>query len=389
MDIYHSSNLIETINEYGQLANFLVDTSLTQSDKAGLSPMIGCNPSTQHISTAATYATNALNAPLVIAGDRSGLALSSVATSSGINTAVPFTFCLPMLSGVVGVNASKMLPIGKLNAPIRMEMFLSANDDVIYYGASGAGAVWQVLNVEFVACYVEINDDSFNQDNDLSIPTFISTQTYRQASTFLPSATAGEFTCLVPFRCASLNALYARFRNYPSAVQGANATAAYRKSSSINPNFSQFYYRVGSSIYPNKPVNLINGTLVQSGAEAYAELMKSFHALSSTIGNSAIPFYQYNVATTAKGGWTVNFVPGSNLTTSNTSNNAFAIGLELQSFSNRNDTILSGLSTLNSQVFFTGTINSGSTAGFDFTVDFFSQMDMILIIENGIMSARF
>ena len=36
-DIYHSSNMVETQNEYGQLCNFLLDTSLTQSDKAGLS----------------------------------------------------------------------------------------------------------------------------------------------------------------------------------------------------------------------------------------------------------------------------------------------------------------------------------------------------------------
>ena len=44
MDIYNNSNLLETINEYGQLCNFLMDTSLTQSDKAGLSTLIGTNP---------------------------------------------------------------------------------------------------------------------------------------------------------------------------------------------------------------------------------------------------------------------------------------------------------------------------------------------------------
>ncbi len=39
-------------------------------------------------------------------------------------------------------------------------------------------------------------------------------------------------------------------------------------------------------------------------------------------------------------------------------NNAFLIGLELESFSNRSDSILSGVSTLNSQIYFTGTIAS-------------------------------
>jgi hypothetical protein len=77
-----------------------------------------------------------------------------------------------------------------------------------------------------------------------------------------------------------------------------------------------------------------------------------------------------------------------------TSNNAFAIGLECQSFSNRNDTILSGISTLNSQIYFTGNVYTGETAGggnnFNYNAHFFSAMDMILVIdENGVMSAKF
>ena len=77
----------------------------------------------------------------------------------------------------------------------------------------------------------------------------------------MPATTAGEFTTLVPFRCASLNAIYTRFRPYATAAQGVNNSAAYRKSASVNPNLSSYYWRIGSSIYPNKPVYLINGTL--------------------------------------------------------------------------------------------------------------------------------
>jgi hypothetical protein len=55
-----------------------------------------------------------------------------------------------------------------------------------------------------------------------------------------------------------MTSLYARFRNQASALQGANATAAYRKSSSVILNFSS-YARIGASLYPNKPVFLING----------------------------------------------------------------------------------------------------------------------------------
>ncbi len=83
------------------------------------------------------------------------------------------------------------------------------------------------------------------------------------------------------------------------------------------------------------------------------------------------------------------YAPGSKTSTLGTENNAFMLGIELESFSNRSDTILSGISTLNSQVYFTGTIASGQTAAQNITIDFYSQMDMILVIQDGIISAKF
>jgi hypothetical protein len=384
---------LETINEYGQLANFLIDTSLTQSDKAGLSTLIGTNPYTSNQSSQPAYGQYNVTTACQIPGDRSGLSISTVSTAAGINTAIPYTFSLPLLSGILGCNASKMLPVGKLASPIRVELYLSANDDAIYYGTAAAGAVWQIVNVEFCACYVEIQDDSL----DMISPDetqYISTTTYRQASTYMPSSTAGEFTTLLPFRAASITALYARFRPFGTAVQGVNASAAYRKGASINPNLSYFYYRIGSSLYPNKPIYLLNGSLVGTGSEAYGELLKSFHALSSSIGNTALTHQSYNVASTATQGFAVNYGPGAkNNAVVDTHGNAFAVGLECQSFSNRNDTILSGISTLNSQIYFTGGIYTGLTAGgtgnYNYTIDFFAQMDMVLILQNGVLTARF
>ena len=304
-----------------------------------------------------------------------------------------------------------MLPIGKLNAPLRMELFLSNADDAIYSGAgAGLGATWQLSNVEFCACYVELQDDSLDSQTDTGIPQYISTTTYRQASSSLTANTGGEFTIMVPFRCASLNAIHARFRNQAGAAQGVNTTAAYRKSCSINPNMSSYYFRIGSAIYPNKPVYLLNNGFVGTGAEGMAELMKSFHSFSSTSGNPSLLHQQYNVcagtANLGLSGWAIGAIPVNKANgVIDTHNNSFAIGLECQSFSNRNDTILSGISTLNSQVFFTGSIYSGAIAGGTlstqtvgvynaantngYTIDFFSQMDMILVIQDGIMTAKF
>jgi hypothetical protein len=395
LDIYNSSNLLETINEYGQLANFLLDTGLTQSDKVGLSPMIGSNSYNYLTSPAGAYAQFANVATVQVPGDRSGQSLAAVTVAGGnINTAIPYTYCLPVLSGIVGSNASKMLPVGLIQNPIRCEFYLSAVNDAIYAGTTAAGATWQLINVEFVVCYVELTDGSLDMQMEPDEAQYIATTTYRQTSATIPLATAGEFTNMLPFRCSSLTAIYARFRNQTSAVNGVNASAAYRKSSSVNPNLASYYFRIGSSMYPNKPVYLMSSQS-GTGAEGYAELLKSFHALSASVGNSAIPYSNYNVATTATLGFAQAYVPaGRNAAVvPDTFGNAFAIGLELQSFSNRSDTILSGISTLNSQVFFTGTVYNGLTAGgvdnHDITADFFAQMDMILVLQNGILTAKY
>jgi len=376
----------------------MVDLQLTQSDKAGLGTSIGANPSYVYMNT--TAAPLAVDASVTIVqtpGDRSGMSMAAVINTSSYTTAIPYVFTLPFLSGVVGVNCSKMLPLGKLHNPIHIEIYWANNDDAIYYGTGGAGAVWTISNVEFCACYVELEMDDHDEPG---IPHYISTHTFRQASTYLPSGTTGEFTTLVPFRCASLNSIYARFRNQTTAVQGANATPGYRKGSSINPNISYFYFRIGSSVYPNKPIYCLNGTIVGTGGEPFAELLKSMHSFSTLVGNTAINPNQYQVIagpTAAIGGiqgWNQPFVPGAkNNGAQDTHNNAFAIGLELQTFANRNDTILSGISTMNAQMFFTMGIYSGAQAGgqpaYNYTIDFFANMDMILIIQDGIMSAKF
>lgn len=389
-DTWNGANLLESINEYGQLANFLIDTSLTQSDKAGLSTMIGTNSTNYYESAQPTYTQYGVQTQTQQSGDRSGMQLAS---TTSINTSIPYNFCLPLLNGIVGVNNSKMLPIGKLNAPIRLDLYLANNDDAVVYGSAGAGCIWQIVNVEFCACFVTIDDPAFDIQLAPGQPEYISTTTYRQTSVYLPAATSGEFTSLLPFRFASLKALYAKFRNMSTAVQGANNTLGYRKSSSISPNLNSYYFRCGNSVFPNKPVYLLNGNLTGTGAEAYAELLKSFHALSSSIGNTSITYNQYNVAATATQGFAAPYSSGTKATVLDSSNNAFAIGLELESFSNRGDSILSGLSTLNSQCFMTLVINSGSTAGgasnFNYTVDVFAQIDMILVLVDGILTAKY
>ena len=397
LDVYHGSNLLETISQYGALCNTILDSTLTQSDKVGLSSMMGMNPlqTITCVTPAAAYAQGAFYATATTQtpGDRSGLALRAILGVGNINTAYCQTFCLPLMSGVVGVSASKMIPVGNLRAPISLQIYTAANDDAIYYATPGAGATWQIVNVEFVATFVEIQDDNFGQHFDPSIPQYISTRSWRESSFSVTAGLTGEITNLLSFRMASITNILGRFRNQAGAVQGANATYASRLSSAINPNIAYYYFKLGSQIVPNKQIQLYNnGTLVGSGSEAFAELQKSFHALDTIHGNAAVTYNQYNVASVANAGWLAAY----GLTTLkaagqlDTSNNAFCIGQELESFCHKGDTILSGISSLNTNLFFTmGIIPGAANVTTACIAEFYCQFDMILCIQDGYITARY
>jgi hypothetical protein len=392
LDVFCGSNQLDTISQYGALCNQLLDIQLSMADKAGLSSMIGTNPFNTTVNTGATYVQYSEPVRVQQAGDRSG---QSLVSTTSFATAIPYTFCLPLLSGVVGVSASKYIPVSLLRSPINLQIYTAANDDAIKYDTAGAGTTWQIVNVEFVATFIEIDSPQYSLQIEPNVPMYISTKSWRESGFTIPANSTGEITNLLSFRMASLCSLLGRFRNQSSAVQGANATSAYRLSSSINPNMSSYYFKLGSQVIPNKPVYLYNSSLVGNGSEAFAELQKSVHALSSTVGNSAFDCTQYNVAVTPNGQWVAPAGPGVTAGVKarglpDSFINSFAIGQEFESFNHKSDVILSGISTLNTNLFFTMSIISGATTGTtNIVAEFYAQYDVILILQDGQMMAKF
>ena len=112
---------------------------------------------------------------------------------------------------------------------------------------------------------------------------------------------------------------------------------------------------------------------------------------------SGIPYNQYNVVdlTTADatiGGLGIagQLVIASIGATSYL--NAFAIGQDLECFANKTDLLLSGMNTLSSQIFFEANVGWGSTAQSTtqpYTLDYYANYDCILVLDNGIISAKF
>ena len=367
LDIFHSSNLLETVQAYNVLYSYLVDFTFTQSAKQGLSSIYGCANGSS--------------------GTRKGLALYGNATAGSHQR---LTFCMPLLSGTVGLGADKFVPIGALNDDIRLEFTWEANDTACCYGTGSTA--WTIIHAELELQIIELSDEGQSMVESVtpfSQPVFLHGNSWRHyVST--QSASAGQFSYLVPARFASLKTLVC----LPRRSTEVTSKTSYSISSRVNPNIDTYFWRVGAYIIPNKYVTLKNSNNTGGYAEAFAEVTKSFHSLNAPQYAAGMPLDYYMSADakdTTVGGGTSSTVGGvyqvSDYTGSTSYTNGFAIAQELESFANRSDILISGMNTLASQVFFEGSISTAPST--TYVLDFYANYDQIIVLENGIMSAKF
>jgi hypothetical protein len=139
------------------------------------------------------------------------------------------------------------------------------------------------------------------------------------------------------------------------------------------------------------------------------EIQKSFHSVTSVEYTGSIAYQNYAICDAAAdlgvGGVSTGgvYAPGNGLTSYT---NGFALALECESFAGKSNVLLSGLNTLNSNIFFEANLGFAATTALigngaantmgaitgptaSFTLDFFANFDIIYVIQDGQMTARF
>ena len=360
LDVFHASNLLESIQQYNVLYTYLLDFTLNQSVKASLTNIYGNSGTT-----------------------RAGLQLG---VSPSTNNKL--TVCMPVCSGVIGPLLDKMLPVHALNDDIRLEFTFEQNNSAVVYASTGATkTAWSITGVELELCYLELSDSAMsiiNGVSPLNDTVFLHSSSWRHYVSSLASGTAGTYSTLVPSRFASTKTLVLLPRRSTEIID----SMSYSLASRANPGIDQYWWRVGSALIPQKFVTLKSSTgLVAGYGEAFMEIQKSWHSLSHAELTGCIGQGVYSTADVAD-----TSVGGTGITTPSTASsshqNAFAIAQELETYANKTDVLISGLNTLSAQTFFECNIGTGPTTGY--TLDFYAQFDMILVKDqNGILSVRF
>ena len=333
MQISHNGVVLEAIDQYAHLCTMVQDITVSITSRA-----FDMN----------IYAGTHINA----IGE--GESLTTDATG---NTKA--WFCIPLVSGIMGTMQSKFLPIGDMRGTFELSLTLSpygltlANDT--------AALAYTVSDVEYMASIVEldpnvagmIRKESLSRSDNMPAFQIPCTSWRNYSSSVALGNTAASV--LVPVKVRSLKNILVSQR-VQAEVTTTVGSKHYRRVGGTD--FKSYQWRVGSYMIPQKPVN--------NTVEAYTELSKSMHNMSFT-NEGQIARTNYFGAGDGK---------------------LFAIGLELESFSHRQETINCGIDSNNILVFWEPTWTAGIPA--NRRVDFFCNHDLLLLIDaNGQSSVVF
>ena len=373
LDTFYSGNCIDSIQQYNALMTYILDAQLNLSEKTGLSNIYGTN------------------ADGTAANNRAGIIVSGLQR---------ITLCIPLL-GAFGLGAEKLIPIGQLYDDIRLEITTaSVIEGMVWINAPVTANPYQIIDFQLELQIIELSDEGQSMVESVTPfynPVYLHCNSWRHYSSTLNAAFAGTYSALIPARFASLKSLVVLPRR---STEIANVSG-YSTGSRINPCIASYWFRVGAYMVPQRPITLYSTSNTGGNGEAFCELQKCFHGMNRPEMCTGIPFSQYNVVDIAAasitiGGFGTLAAPYTGqpipLAGAGSHGNAFAIGQDFETFANKTDLLLSGMNTLTSQIFFEANVGwgvAGLTPTAAFTMDYYANFDQIIVLENGIMSARF
>jgi hypothetical protein len=316
-ELYHGSNLLEQIHEYGLLVNLWHDLT----------------------GNAASHGTtmNLLEGQGVAASLRTGEAIAGASASR--------VFCVPLLSGIVGVLQNKYLPTGDMIAgDLRLELTLAeANTGVL---AVGAVPKYTVSDVELMLEYTDLASDAARMVSQSNSGGYmISFDSFANFASSLETG-AGGMNVLIPARYSSLKTLFTIIRETDKIA--THTTRSISARSNLFGDAGSWYYSIGGKNIPSTPV--------KTNTEAAAEMCKALHAFGATSHTSLI----------TRATWTA------------AQDGTYVIAADLESQPHKSKLSESGINTLSTNTYLIG---QHAPTDENHTIHSFAHFEGILLIQ--------
>jgi len=429
LEVSHGSNVLEQIREYNALYQLLMDQGEDfDGYKGGRTLAEGVSPISGHYERGGVVVTdvqlphaafhkivtaqNGVVGPFYVRPEYTvDISNSSKTKSTNLNTAIvageqdrlahvkgvvslpnfekprrrTFTFCMPIVSGILGTGMPKYVPVGILNSDLRLEFGLGPWEQAFkcvgrMYSNKvhvDPDACWEaggkrvddyykinITNVELVADYIELAADvQLAIESQHNGSYFMSYDSYQNFQQPLPAG-AGNMSALIGAKVSSMKTIYTIFRDQHTinSLRGSQVTSRLNPFSSMPPrpefktanrdlsdtqwnNGTGYYYSIGATHYPP--------TDVRSDPESYYEALKARHNL----------LMRHSTGLITPRGWNISARVDNRYDTGNASNKdlslaperwyhapqqegTFFLGMNFESQAHRSDYSNSGVSTL-------------------------------------------
>jgi len=392
--IYHGSNLIEDIDNYGLLAKMMFDLQVpTDATYGKYSITTGCRSDLVVSNLGATItpatadidkATNVYNA--ITNGTLSAIQINSGemlgrGIAANASTGV-FTYNLNLLSVIGSLCNNQYFPLfACTSSPIRVEIQLVSQLSHAMCCTSNGGSI-KIENMEYVANFIELSDAAMsmiNQSLNGQPLQFVIPQ-YRNYAwsgvNTLTDSIATSISFPIAAKFSSLKSIFVTCRD-----KGTGAIKFF-PFSSVSKGVSEYSFRIGPNVFPPKSPSRIS--------EMFCETCKAIGSLSDLNHQPSIEKTSYFLTDSIE----------ANLTTDSGYNSvnsgSFYIGLDLENYSNADKSSIFAGYNSNTDDIYCNISYSGKdqnlvpiTTSTTMRWDSFVSFDSVYVFENNTCYIRF
>ena len=341
--IEQAGNVLSDVNNYNKLLSSIILPSQGGMDS------VGHRSITEGVRFGNGQAAAANMSPALAAECNGTIAISPACSGAQPLTAAAgaadtYTFCIPLVNGLLGSTQDKMVPLQLLgSSPITIEIELAPLLDVGIFGAAPAGNNRYVIDdVRYLAQLVEVGpevDQQIRMVQDVSGGRLVLNGVdYTHFAGTIPANALGAQVINVPARRKSMKSLF-----FVGASQSYAGGAAHHLVANLsfggNFNAKSFQMKIGSVMHPATPIDANLDAAANNRAEVFSELAKCWGTLSSVAGVGVLCTSNYATTDCDVAGMAVDQGPGAGPD----SNRFSPFGIDLEAF--QRTAIESGVNT--------------------------------------------
>lgn len=312
LETIFGSSVVESINNFNQVANMMVnlqqDVAMKYGQQFAYGWKVGATPSIEELDGRAC--------------------VNNEGTSAPTSFAAPLPCILSM--------AEKLIPLG-LMPNVRVQLTTAAIAEAFF--ASTPPTNYTLSNVELCYSMIDFNGDVNELVKNMGEQFYIKSTSWKSMATTLSNGITGSVELVYNMRLASIKSLFANFC-------GQNARCVNGIFDSVDPTSSngELVYSIAGQYWPSRPVSTLNNK-----AAVLMELKKAVGALHSESYNTSINSVEFGAA--------------DSTTTTQTAPGKFYFAVNTEKLST-NGALLTGVSTQNSPISLRVSIGTATTQAY-------------------------